>query len=128
MKIFIGILFTITVYADTLYTINAVNNQMKQTYLKIEGDNCYYKNKYQNSKNCYLQTGNIFVKTDTLLEESFLNRYNLEFVKIINRQNNTLQYKVINKKVNIIDVINKINRENRSIKARIEWIRPRRLL
>jgi hypothetical protein len=128
MKIFIGVLFSMMVYADTIYTVDAVDNQMKQTYLKIDGDNCYYKNEFQNPKSCYLQTGNIFIKTDTLLEKEFLNKYNLEFVKVINQQNNTAQYKVMKKRVNIIDLINKINRDNKRIRARIEWIRPRRLL
>jgi len=126
MKIIITIFMSIVVYADTIFIVNANEDESKKSFLKIDGDNCYYKNSYINMKNCYKQTGNIIISSKGKVKEEFLQRYKLKYIREINPQKSTSLYKLTNDSQEIITVVNKINKES-SLKARVEWIKPRKL-
>lgn len=127
MKIVIVLLLTTFLYADTLLVINAKGDEGKKTFLKRDGDVCYYKNGYQNSRNCYRETGNILIKFQGANAKEIAKKYNLKYIEEINAQNRTLLYKSLNSKMEIITLVNIINKENSNLTARVEWITPRRL-
>lgn len=127
MKIVVGLILSITLYADTLFVLDAKGNESQKKFLKVDAESCYYQNSYKHGSNCYKQTGNIFIKSDEPLSKEFLQRYNLKYLKQINRQNSTSLYGVLNSSIDIIDIVNKINKENNALIVRVEWIKPRRL-
>lgn len=127
MKIILGLLIAISVYANTILIIDAKENEAKQTFLKDSGTSCYYKNSHIDAKNCYKQTGNIFIKFENKKDSDFLDKYNLKFIKVVNQENSTSLYKVLDSSIEIITLVNKINQENANLTARVEWISPRRL-
>lgn len=127
MKIVIATLLSSILYADTLFVLEAIEGESKKVFLKIDGDSCYYKNSSISPKNCYKETGNIFIISKSRVESALLKKYNLEFLKEINRENGTSLYKSLDSSIDSITLVNKINRENSTLKARVEWLSPRRV-
>lgn len=127
MKIIYILLISAVLNADTVMFVNSKSGKCEQKYLKIDGDSCYYKNLYYDRSNCYKQTGNILIRPKKLVNKKFLDKYNLEYISDVNKQNFTSLYKSLNNSLDIITIVNKINKENDNLNARVEWIRPRRL-
>ena len=118
------LLLSLSLYGDSLLKIN-IDDGTQTEFLKV--DRCYYKDSYKNSRNCYKQTGNLFIKSKDPLSSEFLKKYNLVFLKEINRQTTTSLYRSLNTEKEIIKVVNKINNENKQLSATVEWIKPRRV-
>jgi len=127
MKIIILILLNTYIYANSILVLNAKGSEGKKTFLKIEGDACYYKNGYKSPNNCYIQTGNILIKFESPKTSELFLKYNLIYLKDVNSQNFTKLYNVSNLTIDLIELVNIINEENTSLTARVEWIRPRKL-
>jgi hypothetical protein len=129
MRYIIILLLSINIYAIE-YKLQNSNKR----FLKLDktlrtnntNDGCYYKNSYIDKSACYKQTRNIFLTYITPINsKTIAKKYNLKKISIINKKKKTYLYKVLNNEVEIIELVNDINQNEKSIKAKVEWISPR---
>lgn len=128
MKIIIGLLMACFLYAGTLYTIDKSQKRGEMKFLKLKSDKCYYKNSYIAQNNCYFLTGNIIIKAKKPIEDSFLEKNSLTFIRVLNQDKFISLYKYKGQKERVIESVNTLNRKySEELEARVEWIKPRRL-
>jgi len=142
MKIFVIILLSVMVYADSEFIIIGNKNESSKKYVKYDSTNyrtlngvkidknCYYENGIVSSSSCYIQTGNIFVsfKNNKNIDlEQFAKENNLTMVKLVNPLYKTILYRVADTNVEIVKLVNSINKKYKKLNARVEWITPRKI-
>jgi len=142
MKIYIlMILLSVMVYADKEFIIIG-KAELSKKYIKYDQQqrraleniqidkNCYYENGIISARSCYIPTGNImisFKNNKGINLTQFAQENNLTMIKLINPLYQTILFKVNDNNEEIINLVNSINKKYKNLKARVEWITPRRL-
>jgi len=143
MKILLLILLSLSLIAQSEFTIIGNQNEQSHKFLKIDvikdkrikrdtvnNSECYYKNGVITDKSCYIQTGNILVTFGKKTKVDYISyalKHNLKYVKIVNPLYNTVLYEVRDKDIEIIEIVNKLNKTDKTYRSRVEWIKPRYL-
>jgi len=90
---------------------------------------CYYKSGIVSEKTCYRQTGNIFVtfgKGSKVDFEAYAKEHHLIFLRLINPLYQTALFRTEAYTGELIKLVNSLNKEDHSIRVRVEWISPRK--
>lgn len=128
MKIILGILVALSLYGETIFTVDASESYAEMKFLKFNDDSCYYKNFYISQGSCYKLTGNIIIKEKKQLGLEFLNQNNLKHIRKINILKSINLYGYRGDDTDLIEIVNQLNYNHKNIlEARVEWIKPRKL-
>ena len=96
----------------------------------VGSPSCYYRNGIVSKQTCYRQTGNIFVtfgKKSKVDFAHFAKQHRLTFIRLVNPLYQTALFHVDADQGELIEFVNTLNKEEGNIRARVEWISPRKI-